>query len=288
VANTSPQIAVTAILTHWTGNGRLGQREAEFVPYKFIDGIVSIEFMWNLPGSGLIPNSYPLSVNASRYFVKEHDATASVWSTSNGQINSVEQPAYAVVDTARLILVLERYFLDGQIPIEQWLFQRIQHDDIASRTYEEVLRLRQKGKGSDLLHLVMQIQCLSIVSQGYGTVHNNIPGIREVDHRRLGSSKYEAYNRNSCDRPLPTGMSNQIDVALLKGLKKLEKACVKEISKQVFKPKIKPWYELFLAFFVLFYNLDYIHHGAEKYIMSKTGTVSTTYTQTLSGSMRLT
>jgi hypothetical protein len=262
-------------LIHGAGNGRLGQREAEFVPYKFVGGIIVIEFMWNLPGSGPIPNNYPLSANASRYLVKEHDATASVWSTSNGQINSVEQPAYAVVDTARLIHVLERYFLDVQTPIEQWLFQRIQHDEIASRTYAEVMRLRQKGKGSDLLRLVMQIQCLSIVSQGYGTVHNNIPGIQEVDHRRLGSSRYDAYNRDSCDCPLPTGMSNQIDVALLKGLKKLEKACVKEISKRVFKPKIKPWYELFLAFFVLFYNLDYIHHGAEKYIMSKTGTVST-------------
>ena len=38
--------------------------------------------------------------------------------------------------------------------------------------------------------------------------------------------------------------------------------------------KIKAWYELFLIFFVLFWNLEYIHRGANDYVKSKKGTVS--------------
>jgi hypothetical protein len=65
-----------------------------------------------------------------------------------------------------------------------------------------------------------------------------------------------------------------MDVAAVKYLRKLEKLFVKELATLIFKPRIKPWYELFLAFYVIFWNLEYIHHGAQDYIKSKNGTVS--------------
>lgn len=202
------------------------------------------------------------------------DVATSVWKNKEGEVRSLEQPAYAIYDTQNLVPVFERYFSSLQPAIEDWIFARIRQDDVAFLTYQEVVRMRGM-KGSKALDLAMRLQCLSVVSQGYGSVwSNNIPGIREYDYRSLGRSDYEAYDRNSCDRPLPGAMTHQMDVAAVKYLKKLEKAFVKELALLIFKPKIKPWYELFLAFYVIFWNLEYIHHGAQDYIKSKNGTVS--------------
>jgi len=68
-----------------------------------------------------------------------------------------------------------------------------------------------------------------------------------------------------------------MDVAALKYLWKLEKFFVKELAALIFKPKIKPWYELFLAFYVIIWNLEYIRHCADDYIKSKEGTASITH-----------
>lgn len=251
-------------------NGRLGQREAEFVAHKFMKDSrpLDMSVIWNLPGFGPIPNGHAIPIKIRQYLQEGNDTTD--WRSSDGKINKMEQPAYAVVDTQHLTSFLEQYVLDVQPSIENWLLQRIQHDDIASHTIREVLRLRPN---SELLKLVMEILSFSILSQGYGSVvSNNVPGIKACDFGRMGRSVYEAYNRDSCDRPLPAMMSNQCDVAMLKVLKSREKSCIQMISDRVFKPKIKPWYELFLTFFVLFWNLDYIHQGAQKYIISKHGT----------------
>jgi hypothetical protein len=235
-----------------------------------------MEILWNLPGYGPIPNAQPLRIAFRPYSPTRGslDVAASVWSNKDGHVPSVEQPAYAIYDTANLVLAFERYFASLQPAIEEWIFARIRQDEVAFETYREVIRMRSVN-GSKALDLAMRLQCLSVVSQGYGSVFsNNIPGIREYDYRRLGRSDYEAYDRNSCDRPLPGAITHQMDVAAVKYLRKLEKLFVKELAALIFKPKIKPWYELFLAFYVIFWNLEYIHHGAQDYIKSKNGTVS--------------
>jgi hypothetical protein len=202
------------------------------------------------------------------------DTAASLWSTKEGDVCAIEQPAYAVYDTANLVSAFERHFGGLQLHIEDWIYSRIQNDEIAVHTYREVLRM-QKVHGSKALGLAMRLQCLSVVSQGYGTVWtDNIPGIQEYDYRRFGTSDYEAYDRNSRDRPLPGAITHQMDVAAVKYLRKLEKEFVKELASLIFKPKIKPWYELFLTFYVIFWNLEYINGGAKGYMKAKNGTVS--------------
>jgi hypothetical protein len=261
-----------------TGNGREHQEEAEFLCYDWIHNsqLYEMEIIWNLPGYGPIPNAQPLRIAFRPYCPKRGslDVATSVWSNRDGQVPSVEQPAYAIYDTANLVLAYERYFSSLQPAIEEWIFARIRQDEVAYHTYQEVVRMR-RVTGSKALDLAMRLQCLSVVSQGYGSVFSeNIPGIREYDYRRLGRSDYEAYDRNSCDRPLPGAITHQMDVAAVKYLRKLEKLFVKELVALIFRPKIKPWYELFLAFYVIFWNLEYIHHGAQDYIKSKNGTVS--------------
>lgn len=268
------------ILTSPAGNGREHQEEAEFLGYDWIHNsqLYEMEILWNLPGYGPIPNAQPMCITFRPYSPRRGslDVAASVWSNKEGEVRQLEQPAYAIYDTANLVPAFERYFSSLQPAIEKWIFARIRQDEVAFLTYQEVIRMRG-ANGSKALDLAMRLQCLSVVSQGYGSVwSNNIPGIREYDYRNLGRSDYEAYDRNVRDRPLPGAITHQMDVAAVKYLGKLEKAFVKELATLIFKPRIKPWYELFLAFYVIFWNLEYIHHGAQDYIKSKNGTVSQT------------
>lgn len=260
-------------------NGRSNQEEGEFLVYDWLPDcqLYDMEIMWNLPGYGPISNVQPMRITFRQYHPQRPylDTATNVWSNTDGQIKVIEQPPYAVYDTASLIPLFERYFSQLQPALENWIFDRVRHDEVALLTYNEVMRVRakQSSETKGLLDLVMRIQCLSVVSQGYGTVWtNNIPGIQEVDFGKMGRSSYEAYDRSSRDRPLPGAINHQMDVAALKYLKKLERLCVKELSAQMFKSKIKPWYELFLALYVLFWNMEYIHRGANRYIISKNGT----------------
>jgi hypothetical protein len=259
-------------------SGREQQEEAEFLGYDWKPGseLWTMDIMWNLPGYGRIPHAMPMRVAFRPYTPRRGslDTAASLWSTKEGDVCTIEQPAYAVYDTANLVSAFERYFGSLQLHIEDWIYSRIQNDEIAVHTYREVLRM-QKVHGSKALGLAMRLQCLSVVSQGYGTVWtDNIPGIQEYDYRRFGTSDYEAYDRNSRDRPLPGAITHQMDVAAVKYLRKLEKEFVKELASLIFKPKIKPWYELFLTFYVIFWNLEYINGGAKGYMKAKNGTVS--------------
>lgn len=258
-------------------NGREHQEEAEFLGYDWVQHsqLFEMEIIWNLPGYGPIPNAQPMRITFRPYNPRRGslDMAASVWTNKDGELKSVQQPAYAVYDTANLVPTFERYFASLQPAIEEWIFSRIRKDEVAYLTYREVVRMRSV-KESKALDLAMRLQCLSVVSQGYGSVwSNDIPGIREYDYTRLGRSDYEAYDRNSCDRPLPGAITHQMDVAAVKYLRKLEKMFVKEMAALIFKPRIKPWYELFLAFYVIFWNLEYIQHGAHDYIKSKNGTL---------------
>lgn len=234
-----------------------------------------MEIVWNLPGYGPIPNAQPMLLAFRPYAPKKAlDVAASVWTNNRGQVTQLEQPAYAIYDTASLVSAFEGYFSSLQPAMERWIYDRVQSDEIACLTYREVARMRSTH-GSRVLDLAMKVQCLSVVSQGYGSVwSNDIPGIREYDYSSLGRSDYEAYDRHTYDRPLPGAMAHQMDVAAVKYLAKLEKAITKELVALIFKPKIKPWYELFLAFYVIFWNLNYIQHGAHDYIKAKNGTVS--------------
>ncbi|UPX16239.1 uncharacterized protein EKO05_0006650 [Ascochyta rabiei] len=258
-------------------NGREQQEVAEFLRYDWKPGsqLWEMDILWNLPGYGRIPNARPMRVAFRPYSPRRGslDTATSVWSTREGHVRAIEQPAYAIYDTANLVSAFERYFSSLQPHIEAWIFDRIQHDEVATHTYREVFRMRSVH-GSRALDLAMRLQCLSVVSQGYGTVwSDDIPGIQEYDYRHLGSSDYEAYDRNSRDRPLPGAITHQMDVAAVKYLRKLEKLFVKELASLIFKPKIKPWYELFLTFYVIFWNLEYINKGAKGYMKAKNGTL---------------
>jgi hypothetical protein len=269
-------------LTRGLGHARSNQEEAEFCMYEWEPEtqVYMMDIIWNLPGYGPISREAPAMHIGFRQYRPNRlllDDTVSVWKNNEGNIQTVEQPPYAIFDTAAVKSTVERYFT-GMLPnIEAWIFNRVRPDPIASLTYQEAARIRaMKPRGNkNLIDLAMRMQCLSVVSQGYGTILNeDIPGIREYDYKIMGRSTYEAYDRTSLDRPLTHAMNHQMDVAALKYLNKLEKLFMKELWTHISKSKIKPWYEIYLALYVLLWNMEYIHRSAREYLEAKSGTVS--------------
>jgi len=261
------------------GNGRFNQSDVYFLSYHWKEdgnGPHVMDIMWNLPGYGPMVNNQAIQVGCREYHPENTpviDSTCNYWQTNGGTV-MVVQPPYAVYDTSALITAVERYLFRSQPSIEQWIFNHIQSNQLAILTYREALRQRDEFD-STLLDLALQMQCGAILSQGYGTVWSSpAPGIKEYDFRLFGHSGYEAYDRNGRDRPLPTAIGHQMDVAILKHINSLQKRILKLLNKRFFSPGIKPWYELFLVLFIILFNLEYIHGSAERYINVKRNTVS--------------
>jgi hypothetical protein len=235
-----------------------------------------MEIALNLPGFTPVCATQPIQIHIGEYRQEGTalDTTQSVWQNTNNQFINVRQPPYAAYDPVALQEAINAHVLCNLPSVEQWIFDRNRYDDLALLTYQEAVRLRSS---SELLDLALQLQCVSVVSQGYGSVwSNNIPGIQEYDFRVMGKSGYEAYDRNQLDRPLPVALQHQCDVALVKLATQIEGKFKKVITQKIFQPSshAKPWYELMLTLFVVMWNLEYIHSGAEGYIKSKVGTVS--------------
>jgi hypothetical protein len=95
------------------GNGREHQEEAEFLVYDWVHNsqLYKMELIWNLPGYGPIPNAQPMCVTFRPYSPRRGslDVAASVWTNKDGELKTIEQPAYAIYDTADLVPAFERY-----------------------------------------------------------------------------------------------------------------------------------------------------------------------------------
>ncbi|OCK75544.1 hypothetical protein K432DRAFT_465531 [Lepidopterella palustris CBS 459.81] len=257
-------------------NGRFNQANVFFRNYRWVsvDGeCPTMDVRWNLPGSTPIRRStIPVQFRSYRPETSDDcDSTTYRWQV-NGVEKMIELPPYAVYDTGALLDDVERFVIESQPEVEAWILEKWEPDSLAFLTFKEAMRYRSQ-LGSNIIALALQIQCGAIMSQGYGSVMEaHIPGLFDVDYRTFGHCGYEAYDR-ARDRPLPQAMGHQFDVAILKYINRLQKALLKDLRKKIFQPGIKPWYELFLTFFILLSNLEYIHGGALGYMNSKMQTM---------------
>jgi len=235
-----------------------------------------MEIRWNLPGSTPIEGSI-LPVLFRTYRPEptdDFDTTTYHWQV-NGQARKIVLPPFAVYDTGALLEDVEKFLCDNQPEIETWVTNKSNDDRLAALTYKEALRYRSQP-GSDIIKMAIQMQCGAVMSQGYGSVTDpHVLRLPNIDYRHFGRCGYEAYDRD-VDCPVPQAMGHQFDVAILKYINRLQKDLIKELRKKIFQPGIKPWYELFLTFFILLSNLEYIHGGALGYLNSKRKTVSRT------------
>lgn len=261
------------------GNGRFNQPEANFLDYPWKRGknIIEMPTVWNLPRFGPFTRT-PLRIRVREYEPEDNtiNSTESQWKNTNGELVRVRQHPYAVYDTGQLPNDVSAWLSESLPDFYQWLLARSRHDKITELTYREAMRLESNSGPGQLLNCALQIQYYSVISQGYCSVSSDdIPGIKEYDFSRMGHSTYEAYDRNAYDKPVPTAINHQMDVAAVKLLERYEETCKKLLKHHLFQPGSKvPWYYLFLTFFVLICNLEYIHSSAESYIASKRGTVS--------------
>lgn len=252
-----------------------------------------MEIIWNLPDSTLtmpstgrsthriLRTSGPLAGSITfqcREYepeaFKDFNHTAYYWREGNAQ-RRIDLPPYAVQDINSLMIKLEQYLATNQRRIETWTveYTKCHGNWPAYTTYREAIRQRDQSS-SILLDLALKLQCGAVASQGYGTVRSLNKGMQDVDYTTYGFFGYEAYNRKRVDRPLPAAINHQMDVAILKLLQRLEQELLKRLKKIIPKSDVKPWYELFLTFFVLLFNLEYIDGSSERYISSKRQTVS--------------
>ncbi|KAF2116778.1 hypothetical protein BDV96DRAFT_491196 [Lophiotrema nucula] len=269
-------------------NGRFAQDAVRFITdYQWREGnVFDMVFMWNLPPSGDVPSNSsqlahrPIRAGCRLYSPTqtELDTTSSPWKDITGNVRDISQAPYAIYDTANFQMQVQQYLLNIMPSLEAEVFSRVRNDDLASLTFTEAVRFRY-AQHSELIDTAMKITCLSMVSQGYGNViSENIPGVRkyaESGYPHMGYTLYEAYNRSSHDRPLPTAINHQWDVAVLLLLKQLELKALKILEKKTFKggPKAElPWYEIYLALFVLVWNMAFIKTSANRYIESKSDT----------------
>ncbi|KAF2497452.1 hypothetical protein BU16DRAFT_314611 [Lophium mytilinum] len=257
-------------------NGRFNQVNVTYKNYRWInvdDRCLKMDIQWNLPGSIPIRGSR-IPVHFRNYLEDPSDdlnTTTYHWQVG-GSPKKIKLPPYAIYDTGSLVNDVETFIADNQLEMESWIINRSHSDPLATITYEEAMRYRS-NPGSSMIAMALQMQCGAIMSQGFGSAMNgDIDDIDNVDYRQFGECGYSAYDRN-LDRPIPQAMGHQLDVAILKYINKVQKDLLKEIRRKIFQPGIKPWYELFLTFFILLSNLEYIHDGALGYLKSKRRTM---------------
>ncbi|KAF2808900.1 uncharacterized protein BDZ99DRAFT_41744 [Mytilinidion resinicola] len=257
-------------------NGRFNQVNVTFKNYRWInvdERCLRMDIQWNLPGCIPIRGSQ-IAVHFRTYREdpsNDLNTTTYHWQVG-GSPQRVKTQPYAIYDTESLVKDVEIFIADNQAEMERWILNRSQSDPLTATTYEEAMRYRS-SPGSSMITMALQMQCGAIMSQGFGSaINGDIRGIDEIDYRRFGECGYSAYDRN-LDRPIPQAMGHQLDVAILKYINKVQKELLREIRRKIFQPGIKPWYELFLTFFILLSNLEYIHDGALGYLRSKRKTM---------------
>ncbi|KAK6503701.1 hypothetical protein TWF481_008705 [Arthrobotrys musiformis] len=263
-----PNLKELSLVRH--SNGRFGQDKVAFLKYRWRDldiPAIGMDLRWSLPGKTRV-NLPPLKVFAREYQPDPNDATTTYYWQVNGQEILLKTKAHACPDDDELLRDVQQFLDQSQVEVQRWVMEQ-QTDPLALLTYKEAIRYRDRT-GSNLIDLALRMQCGAILSQGWGTVVNGEMTDQETNAlREAGICDYDKYNRFQ-NRPVTQAMGHQLDVAILKNIMLDQEKLIKQLKDLLFGPvKEKPWYQIFLAYSVLLLNLEFIHHGARTYIISK-------------------
>ena len=256
------------------GNAQFDQDDVQHLPYAWCNIHVTpkvLELDWFLPGKKN-KSRYRLNLsNCRTYQPKERHLDSVTWQ-SEGKVFEQQLPPYAIDDTE----ALHRRVAAFLELCEPWVKEFIKNesmDPISELTYAEVFRW-QEIHGSDLLKHALRLQYYSIMCQGWGSLADlEDLGIRRLDFSQCGPNTYEEF-QSSGHRPVPQSIDHQIDVAMLQHMRSIERPLLKELKKKINKNQAKYWYEIYLCYYVLLTNLDWIYEGAKNYLESQRRTVS--------------
>ncbi|KAI9694610.1 MAG: hypothetical protein M1822_000226 [Bathelium mastoideum] len=264
-------LGTIAVVRH--GNAQFDQRDAKYLVYHWVNVThvlpKVLELDWFLPGRKRESPSR-LQLSGARQYRLENERLDSYTWQSGGQVHEEVLPPYAIDDTdalqRRVVAFLER--------CEPWVQEYVQNDlcakldEISKLTYNEVFRWQERTR-SKLVEDALRLQYYSLMCQGWGSLSGQEDlGIRRMDFSQYGPNTYEEFQSNG-HRPIPQGIDHQIDVAMLDHMRTTEKRLMKALKQKIQKNQKRDWYEIYLTYFVLLTNLQYIYNGAVGYMNSQ-------------------
>ena len=191
------------------------------------------------------------------------DTTTYRWSVA-GKERLVRVAPFACFDNDLVVSMVERLFQQSIVDIDNWLDNRYRNDEMSSRTFMEARRY-SSDFNSKLIQCALCLQRGTVLSQGRGSVFRKC--LSKQLYKLDDADDIIAYDTDDLGhvRPIPLALHHQIEVAILQKINGIQVSLCKEMERCFLRPKPKPWYEIFLAFFVLLQNLDWIYSGALRY-----------------------
>ena len=256
------------------GNAQFDQHEVEWPHYAWCsarDAPKVLELDWFLPGT---KNKSPFQLkltNCRRYRPVNDHPQFITW-RSGDEAFEQELPPYAIDDPDNLPRCITDFLVKCQPWVEEFIRDQPK-DQISQLTYDEVFRWQRK-QGSKLIEDALLLQYYSIMCQGWGSITDTEDlEIPRMNFSQSGPNTYEEFQSDG-HRPVPQSIDHQIDVAMLKHMRMIEKRLMKSLKQKMLKNQKHLWYEIYLCYFVLLTNLEYIYHGAVGYMESQRLTVS--------------
>ncbi|KAF2238023.1 hypothetical protein EV356DRAFT_529518 [Viridothelium virens] len=255
------------------GNAQFDQHDVEYPRYKWSNMNAApkhLELDWFIPGTPGTKAKSPsrLVLSNCRQYLPENDQSQYITWQSHGKVYEEKLPSYAVEDTENL----SRKVVDFLNKCQPWVEGVIRNrpmDQISRWTYEEVFRWRRTRPSTKLIDDALQLQYCSIMCQGWASLTDlEDLGIPRKNFSQYGPSTYEEFASNG-HRPVPQSIDHQIDVAMLLHMRNIEKRLMRSLKQKVAKNQKDSWYEIFLCYFILLTNLQYIHSGASAYLESQ-------------------
>lgn len=249
------------------GNGKFNQERVSFRKYYWINLTSkprTIEIYWTLPGKiSQSIQDLTLSVPCHEFILSSGDITAENWQVG-GKVTTINLPRFACADTNKLAKSVEKMVENNRAAVEDKLRDSIK-DPLAQATFDEANRYARKNN-SEMIKLALRIRSTAAFCQGWGSITGS---------EDLGTPEVDNAEEGYCGtRPISPALCHQIDVVFLKMMERDEQKLVKELKKAIFRKNPKPWYEIFLAYFVIMWHLNYIHGQAVGFMRSQEQTVS--------------
>ncbi|KAL9088573.1 MAG: hypothetical protein Q9165_006093 [Trypethelium subeluteriae] len=226
-----------------------------------------LELDWFIPGRKE-KSPARLALDNCRQYLPENSQPQYITWQSNGEVYEEPLPPYAIEDTENLSRKVVEFLNKCQPSVEDVIRDRPM-DEVSRWTYEEVFRWRRRRPNSKLIEDALKLQYCSIMCQGWASLTDKEDlGISRKNFSQCGPNTYDEYESDG-HRPVPQSIDHQIDVAMLLHMRNIEKRLMRSLKQKVAKNQKDSWYEIFLCYFVLLTNLEWIHCGASAYLDSQ-------------------
>lgn len=251
------------------GFARYGQANVVFNRYSFVDirnKALELSFNWILPDGTISNENGPLELPVHKYFLdaSSWNTTDHIWSENQEEMIYRTGP-YACNDHRLVVTTMLSTLQDSRETVMDWIRHEHRNDSITRITYEEAQRYKRLND-SDLIDIALELQCGAVMSQGQGSISDgSAPPLLE-DTLPNNSNTRQLYGRrvSTQENPIPMALHHQIEVAILLILHIRRDEFLRTLD-LLLQTTSMPWYEMFLAFYIILYTLEWMTAEAIRY-----------------------